>query len=503
MVNLPAKRQVRNTVVWRGQCLALSVLCVVWLAAPGLAQAEPGLSSDSETCVSCHEVANPGLVADWRSSRHARRSVSQGLAEQPLARRVSVAEVPEGLADHVVGCLECHGQHPDRHADTFEHYGYQVHTVVTPQDCAVCHPQEEEQYGRSKKAHARGNLLQNPVYHGLVQASTRLQSFADGTLTPGESPIEAQSETCLACHGTEIKVVGTRSIETELGEIEVPVLSGWPNQGVGRLNPDGSLGSCSACHARHSFDIKVARSPETCSECHLEPDVPAWEVYRESKHGNLFMAHRGQQNLDAVPWQPGVDFTSPTCATCHNSLLVNAEGTVLAERNHDFGARLWVRIFGLPYSHPQPATGETYTLRNKAGLPLPVDLDGTPAATGLIDAAEQAKRQQSMERVCSGCHSSSWIGGHFANFDKTVVNSDRMVKASTDLMQHAWQAGLADPADMFDEPLEQTWTESWLFHATTLRYAAAMCGPDYAAFKSGWWKLQRDLAEMKAAIAGK
>jgi len=34
-------------------------------------------------------------------------------------------------------------------------------------------------------------------------------------------------------------VVGTRVISTDLDEATVPVLSHWPNQGVGRINPDG------------------------------------------------------------------------------------------------------------------------------------------------------------------------------------------------------------------------------------------------------------------------
>jgi len=234
--------------VWLGLVTTLGAGC-----AP--AQDSPAVSSESETCVSCHELANPGLVADWRASRHARRSVAQALAEPALARRVSAEQVPAAMAGVVVCCLECHGQDPDSHADSFEHFGYRIHTVVTPRDCATCHPQEVEQYGRSKKAAARANLLENPVYHGLVEATTRRQSFVNGTLTPGESTLEAKAESCLACHGTQVEVTGTRTVETALGDLELPVLSGWPNQGVGRENPDGSLGSCAPCHARHSFDL--------------------------------------------------------------------------------------------------------------------------------------------------------------------------------------------------------------------------------------------------------
>ncbi|MFO0794711.1 MAG: hypothetical protein U0586_11700 [Candidatus Brocadiaceae bacterium] len=53
---------------------------------------------------------------------------------------------------------------------------------------------------------------------------------------------------------------GLKSVSTQLrGDIDVPDLSGWPNQGVGRINPDGSSGACTSCHPRHSFSIEIAR----------------------------------------------------------------------------------------------------------------------------------------------------------------------------------------------------------------------------------------------------
>ncbi len=73
-----------------------------------------------------------------------------------------------------------------------------------------------------------------------------------------------------------MEVKGLKSRETSQGEMSFPVLTGWPSQGVGRVNPDGSLGSCSACHSRHGFSIEVARKPYACSKCHKGPDVPAY-----------------------------------------------------------------------------------------------------------------------------------------------------------------------------------------------------------------------------------
>ena len=94
-------------------------------------------------------------------------------------------------------------------------------------------------------------------------------------------------------------------------------------------------------------------------------------------------------DFNAVPWVVGKDFKAPTCSTCHNSLVVSPQGDIIVERSHDFGARLWVRLFGLIYAHPQPKSGNTTIIKNKDGLPLPTAFSGEPATDYLIDKAEQ------------------------------------------------------------------------------------------------------------------
>ena len=131
-----------------------------------------------------------------------------------------------------------------------------------------------------------------------------------------------------------------------------------------------------------------------------EPDVPAWPVYKVSKHGNIFLARQQEWTFDAVPWVVGKDFTAPTCATCHNSLIVSSDDTVIAERTHDFGARLYLRIFGLIYAHPQPKSGNTSIIKNADGLPLPTTFHGEPARQYLIDAKEQQNRLATMKTTC-------------------------------------------------------------------------------------------------------
>jgi cytochrome c553 len=464
-------------------------------------QTEISVSPQTEECIDCHEIYTPGIVEDWRTSRHSKTTPEQALKKPNLQRRMSAQEVPDSLSKYAVGCYECHSQNPENHKDNFEHMEFMINVIVTPNDCKTCHPDEVEQFSGSKKAHAIKNLMDNPVYHTLVSSITGVKRIVDGKIV-GEPPSEETlNETCLGCHGTKIEVKGMKTVITEFGDIEVPDLMNWPNQGVGRENPDGSLGACTACHPRHGFSIEVARKPYTCGQCHLDPDVPAWNVYKESKHGNIYDSKKHEWNFDAVPWTVGKDFKAPTCATCHNSLIVSPDEEIIAERTHDFGARLWVRLFGLIYTHPQPKSGNTTIIKNKDGLPMPTTFKGERASEYLIDEKEQAKRIKLMKKVCNSCHSSDWINGHFAKLDNTINETDKMTLAATELMLEAWEKGVEDRSNPFDESIEQMWIRQWLFYSNSIRYASAMTGAaDYATFKNGWWELSHNIQTMKDLI---
>ncbi len=458
-------------------------------------------SSQTQDCIDCHSGVTPGIVKDWETSRHSQVTVGEALMKPALQRRISADNPPAELRNHVVGCYECHSQNTDKHKDSFDHFGYRINVIVTPADCATCHPTEVSQYEGSKKANAYANLMENPVYHELVSTIDGVKKL-DGDKIVSEPPSEtALNESCLGCHGTVVQVAGMDTVHNQIGEVVVPKLTNWPNQGVGRINPDGSKGSCTSCHTRHSFSIKIAREPYTCAQCHLEPDVPAWDVYRESKHGNIFLSKGNGWNMEDVPWVVGKDFQAPTCATCHNSLLVSPDGSVIAQRTHDFGSRLWVRLFGLIYSHPQPKSGNTTIIRNADGLPLPTTFAGGMASAYLIDSLEQSTRLASMESICQSCHSTPWTTGHFAHLDTVIHETDMMTKTATQLVAKAWAGGIEDKSNPFDEAIEKMWVEHWLFFANTMRYSAAMTGaPDYEAFKHGWWDMSKNLRHMKDEI---
>ena len=475
-------------------------LTVLLLSMMAISTQAATISEDTDACLTCHESLHPGIVADWQNSRHAQRTPAEAFQENVLARRVSAEQVPEMLMNSVVGCAECHNVNPENHRDTFEHNGYQVHVVVTPEDCALCHPTEQMQYSENLMYYARANLLENPVYHGLVDAVNGIQTFDDmtTTLTPPDDVTNAES--CVYCHGTEVTVTGTQTRDTDLGEMDFPLLSGWPNQGVGRLNPDGSLGTCTACHTRHQFSITMARKPYTCAECHKGPDVPAYKIYEVSKHGNIHSSLGKDWDFDAVPWTIGQDFTAPTCAACHVSLITTPDGQVVNQRTHRMNDRIAWRIMGLIYAHPHPKSPNTTSIKNSAGLPLPTELTGEPVAEYVIDEAEMVNRTQTMKNTCLACHSVGWVEGQFARFEHTIETTNAMTLTATQILATCWEKGLAkglpQGASIFDEAIEKMWIEQWLFYANSTRYASAMAGADYGAFANGRWYLSKNIQDM-------
>lgn len=485
-----------------GLLSAIIVGTMMLFAAAGTNAAEDEISLATLECIDCHASIHPGIVEDWRNSRHSQVTPQKAMAVEGLARKVSSESVPAELQNTVVGCAECHNLRPDKHADTFEHNGYAVHVVVSPDDCATCHTQEAAQYQKNIMSHAHKNLSGNEVFRSLETSIIGRILLRDHVLEFSAADPLTQADACYYCHGTKLSVSGTEFRDTELaGELEFPIIEGWPNQGVGRINLDGSMGSCSACHTRHAFSIEMARKPYTCKECHVGPDVPAFPVYSASKHGNIFSAMNKSWNFQDVPWTVGEDFTAPTCATCHVSLLTDTDGMVVAERTHQMNNRLPWRIYGLIYAHPHPISPDTTIIRNKDGLPLPTDLEGGFASKYLIDAETMEKRKQTMQRVCLSCHDTSWVEGHWTKFEHVIRESDTTVRTGTALMQKIWDKGYADGLAVgkspFDEAIEKEWLLTWLFYGNSIRFASAMAGGgDYGVFAGGRYQLVQKVARL-------
>jgi hypothetical protein len=374
--------------------------------------------------------------------------------------------------------------------------------VVTPDDCAVCHREEARQYEKNIMSHAYGNLADNALYQQLEASINGKINIDKDAIRFEPADDGAKAETCYHCHGTKLSVSGTETRNTELaGELSFPVLQGWPNQGVGRINPDQSKGACTSCHPRHGFSMELARKPEACMECHIGPDVPAYKVYSASKHGKIYSASHGTWNFSPATWTVGKDFTAPTCAACHISQIAADGKGIVSQRTHQMNDRLPWRIFGLIYAHPHPAGPDTTVIKNTAGLPLPTDLNGTPAAAHLIDTVEMEKRKQSMQALCLNCHDTSWVNAFWKRFEESIARTNQDVLSATLILEDIWQKGLAGGLNQkknpFDEAIEKKWTDIWQFYANTIRFSSAMAGGgDYSVYAGGRYQLTQSLLEL-------
>jgi len=475
---------------------------VVWavMIGSGLAQEVP-VSVATQECLGCHAIFHPGIVEGWRSGRHATITPRTAMDVAEPARKVSSTAVPDVLQGVAVGCAECHTLRPEAHADTFEHNGYNVHVVVSPDDCRTCHDTEADQYSRNVMSHAYRNLADNTLYQQLQRTILGTPVLKHGRLEIDPESADTKAEGCYYCHGTVLKVTETEVRDTDAGELEFPVIAGWPNQGVGRVNLDGSLGSCTACHPRHSFSMEIARKPHTCQECHVGPDVPAYKVYLSSKHGNIYSSKHQTWNFQNTPWTVGRDFTAPTCAACHISLLANPDEEIINERSHEMKNRLSWRIFGLIYAHPQPKSPDTTIIRNKDGQPLPTDFNGGFAGDFLLSMDEQDAHNSTMQATCLACHDAAWVQGHWQRFSNTIQQTNKTILTLTDTMNEVWTRGyakgLGQGENPFDEAVERCWSDAWLFYANTVRFASAMAGGgDYGVFADGRYQLSQSVLDL-------
>ncbi|MFH1091908.1 MAG: hydroxylamine oxidase, partial [Pseudomonadota bacterium] len=123
--------------MWVYSFLGVMLFSCLFVSAQNVPAAE--ISQATKDCLECHNLASPGIVADWKKSRHYQVSPAEAVKKPVNERRVSVTKPPDNLAGFAVGCAECHANNPGGHPDSFEHGDLKVHVVVTPKDCQVCH----------------------------------------------------------------------------------------------------------------------------------------------------------------------------------------------------------------------------------------------------------------------------------------------------------------------------------------------------------------------------
>lgn len=423
------------------------------------------IPASSKACIDCHNQSTPGIIDHWKGSTHARKAI---------------------------GCVECH-QAEQGDVDGFSHYGSFIATVVTPRDCARCHQEITAEFTRSHHA-AAGNILASLDNILAETVEGARVPFNPHSPTPGKKVDEVNGMAsaftgCQQCHGSKVALQSTDGKMITVDDLKpgpdgkptnqqavARVLkdstgrplyhaSTWPNTGIGRINLDGSRGSCSACHSRHDFSPRRARQPENCGKCHLGPDHPQKEVYEESKHGVAYRDLKDHMHLDAPKWVLGKDYTeAPTCATCHMSANTRNGGKV----THDPGERI------------------SWTNRPPVSLVMDTDADhkvvtetNPDLRRSLIKDTAEAKRGR-MRDVCSHCHTPDYISAFYKQYDDFVILFNEKFAKPGQLIMKALRDQQMLTKTEFDEEIEFTWFYLWHHEGRRARHGASMMAPDYA-----------------------
>jgi hypothetical protein len=382
----------------------------VWAA---VKEAPAEMSEETKQCVKCHKKNNPGITQQWGASKHYRANV---------------------------GCYECHAADKGD-KDSFIHDDKKVKKyisiIVSPKDCSNCHAKEAKQAQESH--HAKAGRILGSLDNLLAEVVEGNSDLITEGFPKGNSAAAVNG--CWQCHGSQVKVNDDGALDPAT----------WPNTGIGRINPDGSEGACSACHARHTFSVAQARHPDTCGKCHLGPDHPQKEIYEESKHGIQFAANKDKMNLENPKWIPGEDyFTGPTCATCHMS----------ATRNQDVNHNVGLRI---SWNNRPPVSVRPEITDKKMGSPS--------AKIGWEE------RRDNMKDVCSACHTEEYIESFYIQYDGMIeLYAKKFAKPGLALYKAA--KPLLKPAK-FSNKIDWIWFELWHHEGRRARMGASMMAPDY------------------------
>lgn len=378
-------------------------------AAATAAHGPPEMSEETRACIDCHKTESRALYQQWGESKHFRANV---------------------------GCYECHAAEPDD-ADAFQHEGQTIATIVSPKDCGRCHSKEVKEFADSH--HSKGGRILGSLDNILAEVVEGNRGLMTPAFPQGNSAAAVVG--CWQCHGSEIKVLDDGRLDPAT----------WPNTGIGRINPDGSEGACSACHSRHTFSAAQARQPENCGKCHMGPDHPQLEIYNESKHGVAYRANREKMNLDSPKWVVGEDYwAAPTCATCHMSATPDQDVT------HDVGMRIsWNNR---PVISIRPEVSDA-----KMGL---------PGAN-----VKWQERRENMVGVCLQCHNRGWVDSFYTQYDGLIdLYNEKFARPGKRLYEAA--KPLLDPVK-FSNKLDFVWFELWHHEGRRARHGASMMGPDF------------------------
>jgi nitrate/TMAO reductase-like tetraheme cytochrome c subunit len=343
-------------------------------------------------CAECHTEQQYSIVHEYELSAHAAKGIS---------------------------CLECH--QPAQGQDKADHHGFVISKGVTAANCRSCHESEYQQFLRSRHA-----------------APSWAAVYGEKGLTPDQVDFSEkyQPGACKRPANPLVALEGASSIVSGCTKCHA----------VGKPNSDGSIGTCTACHTRHTSSIEIARLPTTCGQCHMGPDHSQLEIYNESKHGVMFAAQKSQLKLDVPPKKlTSRDMFIPTCATCHMSGLNGQKVT------HDPSERLSY-LLAAEISNKRPG---------------------------------YALAQANMKETCVQCHTRPVVERVYDEAEKAVVSTNEKVKAAREIYEKL-RADKIITGPMFSNPIDFVYFDLWHYYGRTAKHGAFMGGQDFAQWHGNY-----------------
>jgi hypothetical protein len=343
-------------------------------------------------CAECHSRTQYSVVHEFELSKHAQEGVT---------------------------CLDCH--QPATNQQGVDHHGFTITAALTAGNCRQCHESVYQQFLRSR--HAAPSWAAVFGEQGLTpeQVAFSEQYQPGGTKRPPHPFValeggSAMTSGCSACHS------------------------------VGKPNGDGTIGTCTACHTRHTSSVEIARTPRTCGQCHMGPDHSQIEIYEESKHGIMFEAQASQLNLKAAPDSLTTrDMFVPTCATCHFSGINGMKVT------HDPSERLsWYLFSAVSEKRPN-----------------------------------YARAQSEMKQVCSQCHATTLVDRVFTQAEAVVASTNERVQAAQAIVDGMKKENLV-PAAPFSSPVDFLYFDLWHYDGRTAKHGAFMGGADFVQWHGNY-----------------
>ena len=298
--------------------------------APAAPAAAPAASDAGAACVACHARTSPGIVADWKLSRHAALSV---------------------------GCDTCHGTAHTTAADAAKA------VLPTPDTCAQCHARQVAQYKGSKHALAWAAMMAMPTFHYQPAVLTDGQKGCGGCHSIGLKEAADQkavakvagrnwgSGACDSCHTRH-----TFSVK----EAKEP--QACKSCHMGFDHPQWEMYDSSKHGVRHEL-VQLGALPKdasapTCQTCHMQggdhgvmtgwgflavrlplPDDPQWKADQVTilkALGVLDPAGKPTQLLEVVKgakvarltqeeWQAQRTKMIDTCKQCHSEAFATSQ----------------------------------------------------------------------------------------------------------------------------------------------------------------------------------